>query len=118
MPYEKSTATEDRRIVRRRALKKGVALTVRKGTMGLGPNLAIGGVELSDDGIQVRVKSELKRGDEIEIGLTGIGRSKPMTLISEVRWCKEDLDDDSGEFFYVGAKFRRRLAYAEICLFV
>ena len=111
----KSTATDDRRIVRRKALKKGVAITVRKGTMGLGPNLAAGGEELSLDGVQLRVKCEMKKGDEVEIGLTGIGKSKPMVFIADVRWCREDEETES---FYIGVKFRRRLAYADLGLFV
>lgn len=110
-----TTTTADRRIVRRRTLKKGVGLTVRKGTMGLGPNLGRGGVELSNDGIQVKVKTELKKGDEVEIGLVGIGRSKAMTMIADVRWCRED---DEGDGYVVGIKFRRRLSHAEMGLYV
>jgi len=115
MSDEKTAAAADRRIVRRKPLKKGVTITVRKGTLGLGPNLAAGGVELSLDGVQLRVTSELKKGDEIEIGLTGIGRSKAMTLVADVRWCRED---DETETFLIGAKFRRRLAYADLGPFV
>jgi hypothetical protein len=115
MLEKKEAATDDRRIVRRRPLKKGVAITVRKGTMGLGPNLAAGGEELSLDGIQLRVKCELKKGDEIEIGLTGIGRSKPMMLVADVRWCRED---DETETYFIGAKFRRRLVYSDLSAFV
>src|SRR3712207_6633357 len=103
----------DRRLLRRRPLKKGVEIVVRKGTMGLGPNLAAGGVELSHDGVQLRVKAELKKGDEIEIGLTGIGKSRPMTLISEVRWCRAE--EGQGTYL-IGARFRRRLAHAEMGL--
>ena len=112
---KKSTATDDRRIVRRRPLKKGVVITVRKGTLGLGPNLAAGGEELSLDGIQLRVKCEMKKGDEIEIGLTGIGRSKPVMFVADVRWCREDDETDT---FFIGAKFRRRLVYADLGSFV
>jgi hypothetical protein len=83
--------------------------------MGLGPNLAAGGVELSNDGIQVKVKSELKKGDEVEIGLVGIGRSKAMTMIADVRWCRED---EEGDVYLVGIRFRRRLTHAEIGLYV
>jgi hypothetical protein len=115
MSEEKSTAAADRRVVRRKPLKKGVAIIVRKGTLGLGPNLAAGGVELSLDGVQLRVKSELKKGDEVEIGLTGIGRSKPITLVADVRWCRED---EEAEAFVIGAKFRRRLAYNDLGSFV
>ena len=112
---KKSTATDDRRVVRRRPLKKGVAITVRKGALGLGPNLAAGGEELSLDGIQLRVTSELKKGDEIEIGLTGVGRSKPMVLMADVRWCREEDETDT---FLIGAKFRRRLVHADLGHFV
>jgi len=105
----------DHRIVRRRNLKKGVEITARKGAPGLGPNLATGGVELSDDGVQLCVKSELTKGDEVEVGLTGIGRSKPMNLMGTVRWCRPDQEEEG---FLIGVQFRRRLAYAEIQLFV
>jgi hypothetical protein len=117
MPENNSeTSTADRRIVRRRQLKKGVALTVRKGTMGLGPNLAGGGVELSNDGIQVRVKTELKPGEEIEVGMTGIGRGKPINMVAEVCWCSPAEED--GEGFVIGARFRKRLTHADMGLFV
>jgi hypothetical protein len=116
MSQEKAqTATADRRIVRRRPLKKGVELIIRKGTMGLGPNLSAGGVELSHDGIQVKVKSELKKGDEVEVGLFGIGRGKAMTLVADVRWCRPN---DDGDAFLAGIQFRKRLSHAEIGLYV
>jgi hypothetical protein len=112
---EKDSATDDRRIVRRRPLKKGVGICVRKGTLGLGPNLSAGGEELSLDGVQLRVTCEMKKGDEIEIGLTGIGRSRATVLVAEVRWCRED---EETRTFVIGAQFRRRLAYADLGLFV
>jgi hypothetical protein len=116
MSQEKAqTATADRRIVRRRPLKKGVELIIRKGTTGLGPNLAAGGVELSHDGIQVKVKSELQKGDEVEIGLIGIGRGKAMKIVADVRWCRPN---DEGDAFLVGIRFRKRLSHADIGLYV
>jgi len=115
MSEKKNTATDERRIARRRPLKKGVAISLRKGTLGLGPNLAAGGEELSLDGVQLRVKCELKRGDEVEVGLTGVGRSRPTLLTANVRWCRED--EGTGTFL-IGAKFRRRLPYADLGLFV
>jgi hypothetical protein len=105
----------DRRIVRRRNLKHSVAITVRKGTMGLGPDVAAGGIELSADGVQLEVKIEFKKGDEVEIGLTGVGRSRPMTLVAEVRWCQPIPD---GGTFLIGASFRRRLTHHEMAEFV
>lgn len=114
MTTESNSATQDRRAMRRRPLKNGVTLTVRKGTMGLAPNLAVGGVELSHDGIRVRIKEQIKRGDEVELGLTGIGCNKPRTLIADVRWCREEQGDDGAVVYYIGAKFRRRLLHADL----
>ena len=111
-------ADASRRISRRKTLKKGVEISVRKGTLGLGPNLAIAGLEISDDGIQVRVKSELKLGEEIEVALTGIGRSKPTPFVANVCWCRPDETDPSGRTFLLGAQFRHRLTHAQMGLFV
>jgi len=121
-PGSTATATLDadasRRITKRKMLKKGVDVAVRKGTLGLGPNLAIAGLEISDDGIQVRIKSELKAGDEVEVRLTGVGRSKPTPLIADVRWCRPDTADASGRTFLLGAMFRHRLTHAQLAEFI
>src|SRR5262245_11631874 len=111
-------AEASRRITKRKPLKKGVEVAVRKGTLGLGPNLAVAGLEISDDGIQVRIKSELKAGEEVEVRLTGVGRSKPVPLIANVRWCRLDATDPSGKTFLLGAQFRHRLTHAQIAEFV
>jgi hypothetical protein len=99
-------------------MKHGVALTIRKGTLGLGPNLAVSGQEISEDGLRARIKSELKEGDEVEMGLTAVGRSKPMMLVGDVRWCQKDDTDRTGKTFAVGVQFRHRLAFSEIGQFV
>jgi PilZ domain len=110
-----ATSGPNRRITRRRRLKQSVEITVRKGAMGLGPNLAADGVELSADGVQLEVTVPLKKGDEIEIGLTGVGRSRPIHRMADVRWCQLD---PGGKTFYIGASFRRRLTHAEIAEYV
>jgi hypothetical protein len=111
-------ADTSRRITRRKTLKRGVDVSVRKGTLGLGPNLAVAGLEISDDGIQVRIRSELKPGDEVEVRLTGIGRSKPVPLIADVRWCRPDDADPNGKMFLLGAMFRHRLTHAQLAEFI
>jgi PilZ domain len=105
----------DRRVVRRRNLKHSVEISVRKGAMGLGPNIAAGGVELSADGVQLEVTDELRRGDEIEIHLTGVGRSKAVKFMADVRWCQPE---PGGRTYLIGAGFRRRLTHNEISEFV
>jgi len=113
-----ATALGDSKLSRPRPVKHGVALTIRKGTLGLGADLALAGQEISEDGLRARIKSELKEGDEIEIGLTGVGRSKPLVLIGDVRWCQKDDTDPTGMSFAIGAQFRHRLSFSEIGQFV
>jgi hypothetical protein len=38
-----------------------------------------------------------------------------MHLIAEVRWCREDEETNT---FLIGARFRRRLAYGDLGMFV
>jgi hypothetical protein len=38
-----------------------------------------------------------------------------MPLIAEVRWCREDEETNT---FLIGARFRRRLAYGDLGMFV
>ena len=109
MPAE-PIAPRERRLLRRKPLKAGVTVTLRKGALGLGPNLTAGGVTLSDEGISLRVIAELAKADEDEISLTGVGRSKPMKLMADIRWCKAGDE----ETFVVGAKLRKRIAYVEL----
>ena len=113
-----SDPNQSHRIGRRRPLKRGVEVTVRKGTLGLGPNLAISAVEMSDDGVQVKVKSEFKVDDEIEVTLTPVGRSKPVPFVADVRWCGRDETDPTGRTFLIGAQFRHRLTFAVLSQFV
>ena len=68
MPAE-PVAQRERRLLRRKPLKAGVTVTLRKGALGLGPNLTAGGVTLSDEGISLRVTAELAKSDEVEISL-------------------------------------------------
>ena len=113
-----ATALSDSKISRPRPMKHGVALTLRKGTLGLGPDLAVAGQEISEDGLRARIKSELKEGDEVEMCLTAVGRSKPMKLVGDVRWCQKDDTDRTGRTFAIGVQFRHRLAFSEIGQFV
>lgn len=111
-----ATQTRERRIVRRRPLKKGVTIEARTGALGLGPNIAVEARTLSDDGLCLHVTRELDKNTELEIRLTGIGRSKPMRLMADVRWCRPA--DEEGETFSVGIRFRKRIAYNELANYV
>jgi PilZ domain len=78
--------------------------------MGLGQNLAIALVDVSEDGLGLRLKAALGFGEEITIELNLPGVGKPLKLVADVRWCTA-LGDGS---FHVGVKLRRRLMHGEV----
>ena len=78
--------------------------------MGLGPDQALGLLNVSEDGLGARLKVAVAVGEEAEIVLTAPGTRKAYKLLGEVRWCHDAADGT----FHVGVRLRRRLAYAEL----
>jgi hypothetical protein len=101
---------KNHRLSRRRAITRKIGIEFRKGSMGLGPDLAMDLQDISEDGLGIRLKVAVAAGDEAEIVLTAPGTRKAFKLLGEVRWCR-DAGDGS---FHVGVKLRRRLAYVEL----
>jgi len=97
-------------MARRRPARSAVRVVLRAGTMGLGPNLATGLVDLSEDGLCVLSKLPLKVGSEAEVCLDKAGSQKPLKLVAEVRWCNGD--ETTG--YRVGLRLRHRLLYTQI----
>jgi hypothetical protein len=103
-------STKNRRIVRRREPRGGVQIRCVKGTLGLGPNLALSVLDVSETGIRLTVKQPLSIGQEVEISLVGAARGRIEKSVADVIWCVAAADGTH----CVGARFRRRLAYADL----
>jgi len=97
--------------MKRRLAKKGTAVVCRKGTMGLGPNVAMRLHDISEDGVRLFIKTALAKGDEVEVSLTPPGISKAKVLTAVVAWCTAAQE---GNGFWAGAKFRNPMSYSEI----
>ena len=98
----------DHRIGRRKQVTRRMVLVVRSGTLGLGPDIACGLVDVAEDGLGVRLKQAVPAGQEVTIELSAPGVSKPQRFLAEVRWCQPG-DDGT---FRAGVRLRRRLPYA------
>lgn len=98
---------KNHRRLKRKVAKRGTTISCRKG-LGLGPNLAVGIKDLSEEGIRLLVREWITKGTDVEIALTGVGLSKPITLMGEVMWCNPI---ESG--FLLGVRFRIRIGYAD-----
>jgi hypothetical protein len=98
------------RISRRRPVTRRVGVILRKGALGLGPNLALNLIDVSEDGLGVRIKSALAAGDEVEVELSPPGVRKPYKRVGEVRWCRK-ADDET---FLIGVRLQKRLTFTEL----
>jgi PilZ domain len=104
----------DQRLTRRRQARSGAKVEFRRGTMGLGRDLAVSLIDVSEDGLRVRLTAEVKPGEEAELLVSRPGGGKALKTAAEVRWCMPAGDGT----FLVGVRFRKRLAYRELTEFV
>jgi len=82
----------------------------RAGTLGLGPNLALSGLDISETGIRLIVKALLASGQEVEILLSGIGARKTLKRLGKVIWSLTLADGRS----CAGVSFDKPLPYADV----
>src|SRR5215212_2371462 len=102
--------TRNRRTSRRRPPRAGVKVAVRAGTMGLGPDLAAGVIDVSEDGLCLHLKAPLPVRTEAEVTFEKIGAGRPIKMVAEVRWCVTDADGGHR----AGFQFRHRLPYTQL----
>ncbi len=98
---------------RRRSLRKAGKRSTRVrcyGPMGLGPNLAVKTLNLSQNGIRLILNKEMPVGKELEIHLESVCHLRPLRCLAEVVWCEPDEEGN----FVVGATFQKPLPYKEL----
>jgi hypothetical protein len=76
----------------------------------VGPNIAAGLVNLSEEGAGVSVTVRARVGEEVEVVPIRPGDGAPLKLPADVRWCNAV---GMGRF-EAGLQFRRRLAPEEL----
>src|SRR5437763_9448484 len=76
----------NRRLAPRRPPKRSSKITCRLGHLGLGPNLAIEMLDLSEGGVRLVVKGILNKGDEVEVGLIAPGAMREVVRKGQVVW--------------------------------
>jgi hypothetical protein len=110
MPESTANPVVEHRRIRRRPLKTGVAVSCRKGTLGLGPNLAVGLHNISEEGARLVLNAPAALREELEVSLTPPGMGRALIFTAVVYWCRQCPEGG----FWVGVKFRRRLNYSDI----
>ena len=95
----------DRRVADRRPARRGSRVEVRRGLMGLSPDVALKLVDVSEGGAQVRLKCPMRPGEQVEVALWPPGDVQSVRGPGVVCWC---LPSPAGDF-RAGLRLRRRL---------
>jgi hypothetical protein len=109
----KQSSMSNRRSSRRMEARRTVTIEVRKGSFGLGPNIAVELLDVSEGGVRVVLKTELHEHDEVEVLLMGYGIRKAIKRVAAVSW---SVKLESG-LFAIGLHFEKRLRYQEVSIF-
>src|SRR5579859_3611019 len=102
-------ANRNRRADHRRNPRGGIRVTCRKGAFGLGENLALGFLDVSETGIRLLLRVPLDPNQEIEVSLLTPGLRRPLQVLANVVWCQPAADGT----LWAGARFQKRLRYAD-----
>ena len=95
----------DRRVSDRRRALAGARVEVRRGLLGMSPDVALKLVDVSEGGAQVRLKCPLRPGEQVEVALWPPADVQSVRGPAVICWC---LPTPSGDF-RAGMRLRRRL---------
>jgi hypothetical protein len=105
-----TSSAANRRSAQRRTPRANVSLELRRGNMGLGNNLAVLFLDLSEGGVRIVVNEEFECHDVVEVQMTAYGMKKPLKVTGEVRWA---MQLDNG-MYCLGVQFSKRLSYRDV----
>ena len=105
-----TSSMANRRTSSRRPPRGNVTMEVRKGTLGLGNNVAVLFLDLSEGGVRLVVNEDLDRQQEVSVHISAYGLKKPLKAIGAVRWV---MPLDNG-LFCIGIQFEKRLPYRDV----
>jgi hypothetical protein len=104
------TSQKNRRLNWRRPPNGLIGVVCQKGSLGLGLNLALSLVDLSEDGACLLVKEALNLGEEVCLNLEAPGNRRPVRCLGQVVW----VQPRSEGVYSVGIRFEKRVAYADL----
>jgi hypothetical protein len=102
-------ARPDQRRSRRKSPKGSTRVRCYKGPMGLGPNLGVAVLDVSETGVRLVVKADLPPGQEIEVNFDNVA-ARPIKMLAEVIWSMPTTNGN----FCVGASFHKPIGYGDL----
>src|SRR5262245_911500 len=103
-------ATQNRRSSRRMPPLGNVRATCRKGALDLGPDLALGVLDLSETGVRLLLRARLPAGAEVALLRETAASGKQVKRLALVAWCVAT----EGGGSCAGLRFEKPLPYADL----
>jgi hypothetical protein len=100
----------NRRGSRRRPPKSSTKIRCFRGAMGLGSDVALSALDISETGASLLLKAAFKAGEQMELQLESTIQRRPIRLRATVIWCVAAQDDR----WMVGVKFQGTVRYADL----
>lgn len=98
----------ERRAHQRKSPRGRCIAKLFRGTLGLGPNLALELLDISLSGARLRIVENLRPGEQVTLYLLGQGHLRPVKVLGHVVWCRPD-----DPVYICGLTFEKFLAYAD-----
>ncbi len=102
-------ARTNRRSSRRVPVNRLARIECRRGSLGLGPNLLVSVLDISETGVRVVLKAAVDADQEAEVLLQGPGIARPVKRLARVVW---SLALEMG--YCAGLHFDKPLRFAEL----
>jgi len=96
----------ERRLSPRFPPRDGTRVGCRRGTIGLGRDLALSVVELSETGLRLLLNEPLEHGQMVEVTLSPPGGGPEVRRLGLVMWARGDRDGEC----QAGVQFSERLS--------
>lgn len=100
----------NRRTSPRRKIRSSAKVECRRGTLGLGPNLAAELLNISESGAGLILKCPLKTDDSVEFLVSDHGLRKAIKQSAKVCWCLQ-LHDGR---YCAGLSFEKWLPFSDV----
>jgi hypothetical protein len=107
---KKTSSPSNRRSSRRFTVTGSARIECRKGTLGLGQNLNINTLDISETGVRLVLKEVVAKGQEMEVLVEGGGIVRPIKRMARVIWAIP-LEKRA---CCVGLRFDKALAYTDL----
>lgn len=99
----------NRRACRRHKPKASAKAFCLKGSLGLGRNIAVSIIDVSETGARLMVKEAIKQEQDVEVILEHTSLAKPVKRVGKVMWC-EPTEEGS---YRIGVRFEKLLLYTD-----